>query len=116
MAKDSFAFLGFLQPLKIPTELCPRTVDHFWENFSDKLDEVLGKSRQHIHGIYPDEADLPQGFSPKGEHPKSMKGPPKIIFTTVACGSRYQPNSSFRERKLQRRVHRTWFPGAESQK
>jgi hypothetical protein len=43
MAKDSFAFLGFLQPLKIPTELCPRTVDHFWENFSDKLDGVLGK-------------------------------------------------------------------------
>ena len=109
MAKDSFAFLGFLQPLKIPTELCPRTVDHFWENFSDKLDGVLGK-------IYPDEADLPQGFSPKGEPPKSMKGLPKIIFTTVACGSRYQPNSSFRERKLQRRVHRTWFPGAESQK
>ena len=45
--------------------------------------------------------------SPQKANPKSMKGPPKIIFTTVACGSRYQPNYRFLllRRKLQRQVH-----------
>ena len=98
-------YWAFSQPFCLPERLCPFTVDHVWDLFSQKLDWVLGKSLLHLHSRLPDDVILPSSFRANDDPPKSSKGPPRIIRTSVPCGPQNQPNSSFQERKIQRRIH-----------
>ena len=77
-----------------------------WNLFTTRLEHVLCLAKQHVYrsGASMDH----KKFDPKNvwNEKVRVKDQCKFIHTQTPQGTRHQPCSSFRERKLQRQVYR----------